>query len=81
MHHSSTFRNEFLERNRADTRNFGNSIMRNHIIISLFESNQTATLCSRKASFKEVFKSVDSFLFPMINAQGTWKSPAGNDFV
>ena len=30
----------------------------------------TAMLKSRKASFKDVFKSVDAFLFPMIKAQG-----------
>src|SRR5690606_22881314 len=41
----------------------------------------TATLCSRKASFKDVFLSVDSFRVPMINAQGTWYSPAANFFV
>lgn len=41
----------------------------------------TATLCSLKASFNDVLRSVDSFLLPMIKAQGTWNSPAGNFFV
>lgn len=41
----------------------------------------TATLFSRSASLRLVFRSVLSFLWPMINAQGTWYSPAGKDFV
>src|SRR5690606_30713777 len=40
----------------------------------------TATLCSRKASFSEVFLSVLSLRWPMIKAQGTPYSPAGNFF-
>jgi hypothetical protein len=31
----------------------------------------TATLCSLKASFNDVFKSVLAFRFPIIKAQGT----------
>ena len=40
----------------------------------------TATLNSRSASFKLVFRSVLGLRCPMINAQGTWNSPAGNFF-
>ena len=41
----------------------------------------TATLKSLNASFKLVFKSVLAFRLPMINAQLTLYSPAGNFFV
>ena len=34
----------------------------------------------RSASFKEVFSSVDSFLFPIINAHGVLKTPLGKSF-
>jgi len=40
-----------------------------HII--LHPTPYTATLKSLNASFKLVFRSVDGFLVPMINAQGT----------
>src|SRR5579863_9458447 len=39
-----------------------------------------ATLKSRSASFKLVFRSVLGLRWPMINAQVTWYSPAGNFF-
>lgn len=41
-------------------------------IIYNFELVYTATLCSLKASFKDVFKSVEALRFPIISAQGTW---------
>ena len=41
----------------------------------------TATSLVLNASFKDVFKSVLSFLLPIIKAQGTWYSPALNDLV
>ncbi len=40
-------------------------------LISSFLSLYTATLYSRKASFKEVFKSVLGLRWPMMRAQGT----------
>lgn len=40
----------------------------------------TATLCSLNASFSDVFRSVLSLRWPMISAQGTPYSPAGNCF-
>jgi hypothetical protein len=43
--------------------------------------SQTATLNSRSASFKLVFRSVLGFLFPMISAQLTLYSPAGKFLV
>src|ERR1700729_2267031 len=39
-----------------------------------------ATLKSRSASFKLVLRSVLGLRWPMINAQVTWYSPAGNFF-
>src|SRR5687767_712471 len=41
----------------------------------------TATLYSLNASFNDVFVSVLSLRLPMINAQGTWYSPALNFLV
>ena len=51
------------------------------IFFDFILSIYTATLFSLKASLREVFLSVDSFLLPIIKAQGTWNSPAGNCFV
>ena len=38
------------------------------------------TACSRSASLREVFWSVDALRWPMISAHGTRYSPAGNFF-
>ena len=36
--------------------------------------------CSRRASFSDVFRSVDSRRWPMISAHARWYVPAGNSF-
>ena len=45
------------------------------------KKNYTATSKSLSASFNDTFLSVLSFRLPMIKAQPTWYSPAGNCLV
>ena len=46
--------------------------------LSITSAHYTDTLNSRRVSFRLVFRSVDALRWPMISAQGTWYSPAGN---
>ena len=49
--------------------------------LKIINTTYTDTLFFRRASFKEVLRSVLDFLFPMIKAQLILYSPAGNFLV
>ena len=51
-----------------------------HHIITSSHCNYTETLYSLNASFNPVFRSVEALRCPIMSAQGTWYSPAGNFF-
>ena len=77
-----TLRPEHSASTNFATRAFESKLkIKNKINLYSIQDFYALTLKSLKASFKLVFLSVLSFLFPIINAQLTLYSPAGNFFI